>query len=341
MQKRITFLLGAGASCKSQPLVSDMKDRMNQLLFLLDPLNGTSFDSTLRDRTGVLFNKYNPIIAEANKHYTVDTYAKKLWLVGDSEKLAVLKEFLNLYFLFEQDSSKTVYVKFPKYDNERIWDDIGQTIDYRYDVFFATLLTKDEGSGSLQLPENINVISWNYDNQFELAYKEFLKDIRIEKIPSLLNIYPTSTNSELQNDKSKIIKLNGSCIVANIDRDKNIEEVSFYNQLTKLIDNKPVSNNINFAWEGVVAQNESINQAIDILKTTSELVVIGYSFPNFNRDVDRKLFTIKSFDKIYVQVPKEKEFNKIKGRILNMTAQNYYQSTIVHIDDEDQFYIPN
>lgn len=338
MQKRITYLLGAGASCNSQPLVSDMKDRMVQLLYLLDPNNGTSSASNLKESTLPLYNKFLPIVTEANKHHTIDTYARKLWLTHEKEKLDLLKDFLNLYFLFEQDFQKSSYAKFPHYPDEPLWDKIGTTLDYRYDVFFATLLKNE--NDVLVLPENISIISWNYDNQLEFAYREFLKDKNIEDIQTLLNIFPANTGMNIRKDKSKIIKLNGYCNIADFDTNGNIEEITFEKQLKILLEGGVRKKTINFAWENIEDLKMSQSHAIEIIKQTTDLIVIGYSFPNFNREIDRLFIESSDFNKIFIQVPNVNEFKVIKDRISRIAEYIYDDLIFTHIDDSNQFFIP-
>lgn len=185
--KYTTYILGAGASCYSQPLVYNMKERMLSLLELLNPesrLHKKYITNRLKGQTQLLYNKYENILKEAVKHYTPDTYAKKLHLTSEKTKLALLKEFLNLYFLFEQDFIKDAYNIFPEdpYKNgpkvyslnsnqtyekysaslidedkaKQIWTDIGNPIDYRYDVFYATLL-EAFADDKLALPSNVNI----------------------------------------------------------------------------------------------------------------------------------------------------------------------------------------
>ncbi len=63
---------------------------------------------------------------------------------------------------------------------------------------------------------------------------------------------------------------------------------------------------MNFAWEpntdSVLLARQS---AAERVKIADAVVVIGYSFPNFNREVDRQIF--EGFDtdkdKIYIQDP--------------------------------------
>jgi hypothetical protein len=356
MTNNITYILGAGASCKALPLVSDMKPRMQILLDILNPKNtlNRGFKTLIGEscNTQLLFDKYNAIIKEANKHYTPDTYAKKLWLTGKTNELIIFKEFLNLYFIFEQDNSLSPFgailekiewlgkssqdkaaiikkLELKKTLIEEMWDKITTPIDYRYDVFFATLLQGDPDN--LTLPPNLNVISWNYDNQFELAYKEYTKYNKMHEIQNVLGI-----NTSYNNNRSNICKINGFC--DNWDEEKDIE-ISFIVAIEKLIKNESFGDTIGFGWE-----EESINELAitEILENTDILIIIGYSFPNFNRDIDDILissFTYYSERKIVIQVPGEKEFIKIKSRIMGING-DLHENCFIHIDDKDQFYIP-
>jgi len=383
--KRITYLLGAGASCKSQPLISNMKERMHLLLQMLSSSNicHKLIDNELQKKTNNLYAKYKNVVCESFNHYTPDTFAKKLWLNNDYKTLKIFKEFLNLYFIFEQHFilstrakmdlvsgsmdigiynmvlkiggsnsfmndvsglNKEQYVK----DKSIFFKNLTTNIDYRYDVFYATLLQKanyNSGFG-LVLPDQINIITWNYDNQFELAYKPYAKGMLYDDIRSQLNINPTSFDS----DKSHIIKLNGEC---NIADPENIDSgiITFSKALSNLLDNKAPENFIKFAWEKDVKQTKLQSVAHDILENSDELIIIGYSFPNFNREIDNiniKKFPIKYFSlsdksKITIQVPDIKEFEKIKDRstaFMDTSMINLDNFPFVHIEDTDQFYIP-
>lgn len=366
MTNNITYILGAGASCYSQPLVFNMKDRMLALLELLNPnsrLHQEYISHTLKGQTQSLYNKYENILKEAVKHYTPDTYAKKLHLTNEKNKLALLKEFLNIYFLFEQDFIKDAYNVFPEdpynigpqpvdlYSDQNnninydaplidedkvkgIWKDISNPIDYRYDVFYATLL-EAFGDNKLTLPSNVNILSWNYDNQFEFAFKEY-ENLDLNSIESLLNINPNNYDAQ----RSHIIKLNGSCNRIFYDDDSNEYELTFLKALEILLENKIIQNNIYFAWESIgVDRKWSINN--HILHKTEKLIIIGYSFPNFNRDIDVILLTgiINRNCEVIIQVPSDSEYNKIKERVLQRNP-SLNQEKFKHISDSDQFYIP-
>ena len=348
--KNVTYILGAGASCKSQPLVSDMKVRMECLLLLLDTNSKIHINhicKTFKNKTKSLYVKYNPIVKEAIKHYTPDTYVKKLSLTGKTADLDTFKEFLNLYFLFEQDNQQITYEKFPIYkpiwfigplseeEKEKksnfIWDKIKSPIDNRYDVFFATLLKKtgNMDNPQLLLPSNYNIISWNYDNQLEHAYKEYSSGLNFIDIRKKLNI-----NSEYDANKSHIIKINGDCTCWDI---KDNKELTLFTAIEKLVEGDSINTTIDFAWEDGKTVDDAVHK---IIEATDKIVIIGYSFPNFNRDVDKIIFSEynPAINQIIIQVPLKDEYEKIKERI--KTIKNISDSVFIHISDADQFYIP-
>lgn len=88
-------------------------------------------------------------VYKANKeHATIDTYAKKLYLTKRTNELKRLKNVLTAFFVWAQLESKA---------------------DQRYDTFLANILQNE----TLSIPNGISVISWNYDSQFELAYRNY------------------------------------------------------------------------------------------------------------------------------------------------------------------------
>lgn len=48
---------------------------------------------------------------------------------------------------------------------------------------------------------------------------------------------------------------------------------------------------ISFAWENYVSNNDTLNKAVEIMTNSSILVVVGYSFPDFNREFDSLLLS--------------------------------------------------
>ena len=111
--------------------------------------------------------------------------------------------------------------------------------------------------------------------------------------------------------------------------------------LKALVNNDEVENNINFAWEASLA-GKNIEDIDKIMRMTTDLVIIGYSFPNFNRDVDKLILSefTSNESRVFIQVPEKKEFIKIKSRFLNCVSHEILENQIEHIDDPDQFHIP-
>ncbi|MBI5917581.1 MAG: hypothetical protein HY842_19605, partial [Bacteroidetes bacterium] len=211
----ITYLIGAGASANALPVVSDMKNRMQVFLNFLKSHSQKAvvFNGISDGDQNKIINDFHSILNEAFSHSTPDTYAKKLWLKDETENLQSLKFFLSLYFLFEQSGFKyspsdgLILDSLPEYlaNNEmsELIRKVEKSRDYRYDVFFATLLEKNENV--LKMPNTINIVSWNYDLQFELGYCDFDNPSKLTAM-SNLNIVPMN---ELSTTNGNIVKMNG------------------------------------------------------------------------------------------------------------------------------------
>src|SRR5208283_2371734 len=234
---KITYLLGAGASCNALPLVNNFKDRLKsffnkdiwgalQIRFQIEktsahelfPYNG-QYGKDFMESVSWLINV-------ADKHASIDTYAKKLFVRNDNDalkELNKLKSTLSCYFLLEQSL---------------------KPVDKRYDNFFASILTND-GSGIPKLPEGVNIITWNYDTQLEKSYEGFCShpEIVFEKFLQSKNI----------------IRLNGSCGFKYADETKYLGytefSISFLQSVIELYtkfmnpSEPKFQPNISFAWE--------------------------------------------------------------------------------------------
>lgn len=338
--KNITYLIGAGASCNSMPLVNNMNKRIDCLFHLLNTGNQTSDNSIIKNETYIIYHELISILNDAKRHKTLDTYAKKLWLTKQTGKLHKLKVLLDLYFTFEQDISKKVYKntqsQFVNCEKDSLWRNIGEVKDYRYDVFMATLLSKE-----LTLPTNINIVSWNYDNQIELGYSEFLLENNLELINKNLRIAPLT---ELPNESEiySIVKLNGQVNLNMKSRNENdlLDKLNFI--IKNGINEYPVS--ISFAWESSELQESRINLAKKMFYETFELIIIGYSFPYFNRAIDKELFSnFNNLESIKVQCPTE-SFASISTAISEFEyweSNSHFEKVVKLHNDIEQFYIPS
>lgn len=256
----------------------------------------------------------------AKEHSTIDTYAKKLYLTKQVSQLEKLKNVLATFFIWIQLESKT---------------------DQRYDTFLANILQIN----NLSLPLNISVISWNYDSQFELAYKNYSNNN--------LPIYDKLGENSMQNNQNSgvIFKLNGSANFGDFNmvdyilnhREKDvhplIQLIEYYGHLEA--DTKELGfdfhSHLSFAWESTVRQKEMITTINQITSDTDAVVVIGYSFPYFNREIDRAIFSkIPSLKTIYIQDPNPESVEPSLRAVLdeNTNVKIEYQK------DCTQFYLP-
>ena len=144
----VTYLLGAGASIEAIPAVGEKFNERFMVFCQLLVINcRDSYPPTSKNRDFI-----ERAIRELPKHYSVDTYARKLFFQNTNE-YAAFKILLSSYFLFEQMGGNrheigfidsTLDASFNKnfpYNRKKL--------DPRYDVLYAALLDEKEK----QLPE--------------------------------------------------------------------------------------------------------------------------------------------------------------------------------------------
>lgn len=300
---KIVYLLGAGASCNCLPTVAQLKDRIQALI---DKLRDDEFN--IIEQPNLIENKPNSHLIQKfiddlswmnelnSNHYSIDTVAKKLFLTGENLNYQRLKYILSNYFLIEQKLNKP---------------------DNRYDFFFASVL-----SHLHKLPKNLKILSWNYDNQFELSFKEYLHDKSAANARSHLKINE-KFNVGLWEEKDPFIyKINGSCGISDYNGGSNsllgffqLSTNDFVKEVIKhhYIIMSSISHfpSMSFSWE---KPEVSLKWIENIMIDCDVLVAIGYSFPFFNREIDKKIFSSGNLEKIYVQNPNAEEIiEKMNG----------------------------
>lgn len=361
---KITYLLGAGASAFAVPTVKFFPVLLQKFKGDIEKKLHESGFSDFDIQTA---SEKLKIIDEISNFATVDTWARKLYL-SNSNKYETLKEIISLFLIYCQFGSneqigqylsdgnllaKSRLFNLSETDKMQFNLMYQNTPDPRYDLFLGSILSRNSNNGMIQFPDNINVISWNYDSQFETSIKTF----------SNSNIYREN------NSKFEIIKLNGSANFTIVDRKSNEPAFNFYyererNQnyldriLTILSNNsapfKSFKNNLLFAWE---MQNHFIAKVSDIISDTEIIIVIGYTFPSFNQEVERTIFSkVGKIKKVYYQIP-ENEYESLLERLIGTVYKgenkpNFkqierttiaYQNPVkfINIKDMNQFYIPN
>lgn len=333
---KITYLFGAGASRHALPVVNEIPERIKKLINLLESDNLKLIDQasysdlnlrnlkTNREFQLDMIATLNWMMTESEKHASVDTFAKKLFIKRKYDDLKKLKIAMSVFFVFEQTLNK---------------------VDFRYDAFFASLLTSLSN-----FPDNVRILSWNYDYQFELAFSEYSDQHDIRSNQSWLKI-----NSKYgDNDRHTgfgIYKLNGTTGLYSdggwqqymyAPSLKVPVDVSFVNQITRNYVAGTYLNNVHsslsFAWEPENPEKSIINKAIENTSDTHSLVIIGYSFPFFNREVDRKIIgAMTNLKKVYIQSP---EAEIIKERF-QAFKDDLKGIELISKFDVGQFLLPN
>ena len=301
VEKNITYLLGAGASYNASPILNEQGEKMIELAQIFKKLKDDGFfnkNESLRYLEEI-FSYMGDFGKKAKEFGTIDTYARKLYLNDSSYELEKLKVAVSLFFtIWQLTDNKDL----KKLENRSILE-----IDNRYISLFATILEKKDGE--IVMKENINFVTWNYDLQLEYTFKLFTNSIDWDDLSNCLK-FRVNGESELQ-----ICHLNGYHGFYNINEEKKhfldrteskkiediIKEIGYVSESDHK-GNIDVSSYINYAWEESEIDSNSRKkndrniasntrkEAKRIFKQTDILIIIGYSFPNFNKEIDESLF---------------------------------------------------
>ena len=257
-------------------------DRSYKFMNLNYQNNGSKIDRTRMRLLKDIDSLYNA----TNEHATIDTYAKKLFLTRQYNDFKLLKNVLSTFFVWAQLEGKP---------------------DQRYDTFLANVLQMS----NLYLPKDISIISWNYDSQFEIVYRYYSPN---DSLP----IYDKTVDGRFPplGDFGGIFKVNGSAnfgdfnmidfIKSYLEVDPVIQLIEYYDHLNTETSGMGIQfcSHLSFAWETSDKQNQLMEAIKQTTADTESIVVIGYSFPYFNREVDRAIFAnMPNLKTIYIQDP--------------------------------------
>lgn len=333
----VTYLIGAGASAgkrgRDLPM-GDPNDKsiveglpcVNEISMCLHVLisNIKNHDIPVQyvSLKESLLEKLEKLYEMSERHATIDTYAKKLKLRKEDNEFYQTEMMLAYFFMVEQLVHKP---------------------DNRYDTFFANILDYH-----LNIPDNINVISWNYDSQFEIAYKEY----------GMSKQLPIMTKASGKNiETPKIFKVNGTAAFENLLDISLLREqmpplemginamhlsnagVLFLLDLYKKIYQPTAIRNTRLSFAFDDSTDDAMFDKIDnVIKETDVLVIIGYTFPFFNRKIDRRiLHKLKPQAKIYIQDLNPKSVRQSLEAVL---TDEQRQIQIKEIERTEQFYLP-
>lgn len=338
---KVTYLIGAGASAKVLPTVKTTSTTEGIAQALRIFANSLEADSTIHTTYKSFITQtvidLNWIAENSDKFGTPDTFAKFLYL-QDSESLPRLKNALIFYFTVEQF--------------------INNKIDNRTLIFLTTVMQ----IGNI-FPTNIKILNWNYDFQFQMAAETFRKEkfhysnSGTYHSPPLIEYYPSLgyemnvNNVSVDFSKISLVHMNGiagfyyneqKSSILNLflnERPKDINEI-----IEKIITETSRKHDLlTFAWESntdiAYLLRKRLEAAKTIIANSDILIIIGYSFPFFNREIDKQIFnSLKEsgkLKKIIYQDPYK------TGEFLKKQFDLSEDVEILHITEKDNYYVPN
>lgn len=299
--RKVVYLLGAGASFNALPVVGEMPEAFHrQPIWLRNALGGSLYTNILRRYTTEL----ELLAGHAANHGSIDTYARALMLLGEGDKLASLKLHLSMFFLLEQAVERRSL-------HEPVTGGAPgkrDRIDVRYMPWLALLLN-DQGT----LSPRVTVITWNYDLQLEHAIAMYRGYTSLTDVhdPTDFWVYPAPERWDAKAATNpSVVHLNGIAGQAifgsgarGLYRDLTKGDAKAYiEQLFELYQEhdqreqgmlRAMNRTFQFAWEKESIAQLGRSYATEAMKAAEVLIVIGYSFPAFNRAVDHEL--IKAF----------------------------------------------
>jgi hypothetical protein len=334
----ITYLIGAGASAKALPTVKQTESTAGISQALRNCAFNLNSDLTIshvyKEYVNQIILDLNWIADNSDKFGTPDTFAKFLYL-QDRSSLPRLKNTLSLYFTIEQF--------------------INNKIDQRALIFLTTVMQ----IGNV-FPTNIKILNWNYDFQIQLAAETYRKEefhLGVTSIhsPPLIAYYPSlgfefNMNHDQSSKEFSLVHLNGIAgFFHNEDARSNLnffinEKPKDINEIFEKISKSNIRNHtlLTFAWEESTEAAHILRQRINFAKktviNTDILVIIGYSFPFFNRNVDKQIF----------------EALKESGKLRKIIYQDPYRTgdflkkqfdlsddvEIINVTEKDNYYVP-
>ncbi len=342
IMSKVVYLLGAGASygkrngasteqgvsriIEGLPIVNEINDEIDAVIEWINGLEcpEDTFQYEVCDKKysfdemkNLLAKEFRWLKEESTKHATIDTYARILLLKGEYSSYVKLKYLLSTFFIIEQ----TIH-----------------PFDKRYDTFFANVLNEYG-----DMPSDIYIMTWNYDCQLNLAVRE--------NINSKLYVYEPSDQLS-HNDKAQVFKINGTAGYHNAgilvpstltEKDMICLIQRIFRQYVMVANGAFKSDGslyLHFAWEKNVFEDES-PQLFNKIKNAEVLVVIGYTFPFFNRRIDRQIFSnMPNLKKVYIQDPNADSIIEFIGSVLTDEQRQILQRDIKPIKNVSNFYLP-
>lgn len=342
---KIVYILGAGASANAIPVVRSIDKSLNYTGALREMAQNLRVDKTINPSYKILCQELCDnlewLADKGDEYSTIDTFAKFILKKKkpDYDAFNRLKFTLSLYFTIKQFIEKK--------------------IDTRYKIFLTTLIDDDQKA----LPDNIKILNWNYDFQMQIAGQNFREETFEYLFGSdqhgagAVPYYPPLGNEMHHNHAMEnifgglsMVHLNGiagsyyynpKAHIQNYFKNHYLETIDdLFEQVQ--IERKYKNTLLTFAFEkeGEALQHtrQRLNYAKQMIQDADYLVVIGYSFPDDNYDIDKQILSAIKADrlkKIFFQDPYIDSGDFIKRRF-NIDTPIDKVSTF-----NNNFYIPD
>ena len=336
-----TYYFGAGASANAIPTVTRLVDSFREIAKYIrletqrhKVSGGQHLNNIEHKKLLEVADDIDKLANYSEDFGTIDTYFKKLFLNNEIEETNRLKNALSYFFYLWQNCNCEI-------DKEANW----KRIDLRYLSLISNILQVSNSTPTWN--SKFKILTWNYDFQIISALKEFSTK-QTEEIIKDYGIFPL--NKLMDNQKyGNVVYLNGISATFNYANqiDCRFEEnyctpIENVYELFEDLNTKENINNsyINFGWE--LHSNElsqaAINQAQVIMSRTQNLVIVGYSFPYYNHEIDSMLLNSLPRNANIIYQDMNADLDGFKEKF------DLYKMNIKILSDEqslNQFLIPN
>lgn len=341
-KRELTYILGAGASYQSMPVVATFANRFKIFVSFLKECKEQEIS-----RFSTIYSYANRLSEDFEAHVSFDTYFKKLFHTENNDKILVNKKILNLYFLWEHlEKGKLLY---NTNLNEKFYFNKLTKIDKRYDALIAGLLKPISGEKTVFCKTNF--ITWNYDLNLFLSLKNYFSPEKT--IKAFLEEIQVDDNTWNIQNQIIVINMNGYFYSQHLNEFKNIQEIDFSVIRQKLLQEDYISHSANefdskkikFAWE--TQKNEFYSHARKMIDSSINITVIGYTFPLYNRLVDLNFFNKETLNNknLYIQDPNAIEITENIMESFELktkaTFTGDFSTNLKQIINCDNFFVPN
>jgi hypothetical protein len=335
----LTYYFGAGASCNSMPLVTDFHPRFCHFIDFVGRLEKSQDkESFLKDCQEFIDSVYF--------HLSFDTFFKKLFHQRDKDRIDKYKTLLLIYFLFEHLAKPSRAFDRKKFNN-----------DPRYEALIAGLLKPLE---VIEFYTRVNFITWNYDLNLLNSLKNFL--FPGSHLNDCIKRYKIALNHVDFQGKLSVTHLNGMIEHPKLNDIQEVEVADMLHFLNTIIqdyfthnsDIKKYSASISFCWENLSPEYHKnkfpsfIEKAKKAILNSSNIIIAGYSFPLYNREVDTYLLNRETLDKkkVFIQDPNADELKEVLRNDFGIYIGNdphpqFSQTHVTTIPACNSFFVPN